>query len=114
MESSSFDTRAPERQSITMTRLNTAGQRLGGEAVEITLSNLAGLRAGRDQRRRQRPVLHVGAVPTGMPCSAAAVLSMPGAVQRPSATRLVHLAFNTVALCGCDTCVGPWSGGQRV
>ena len=42
MESSSYDTRAPERQSITMTRLNAAGQRLGGEAVEITLSNLRG------------------------------------------------------------------------
>ena len=42
MESSAYDTRAPERQTITMTRLNAAGQRLGGEAVEITLSNLRG------------------------------------------------------------------------
>ncbi len=42
VESSTYDTRAPERQSITMTRLNAAGQRLGGEAVEITLSNLRG------------------------------------------------------------------------
>ncbi len=42
VESSSYDTRAPERQSITMTRLNAAGQWLGGEAVEITLSNLRG------------------------------------------------------------------------
>lgn len=40
VESSAYDTRAPERQTIAMTRLNAAGQRLCGEAVEITLSNL--------------------------------------------------------------------------
>ena len=42
VEASSYDTRAPERQTITMTRLNAAGQRLGGEVVDITLSNLRG------------------------------------------------------------------------
>ena len=40
MEASSYDTRAPERLTVTMTRLNSAGQRLGAEVVEIELSNL--------------------------------------------------------------------------
>ena len=42
MESSTYDTRAPERQTVTMTRLNAAGQRLGAEVVDIELSNLRG------------------------------------------------------------------------
>ena len=43
VESSEYDTRAPEKQSIAFIRLSPLGARVGTEAVEIQLSNLRGV-----------------------------------------------------------------------